>query len=561
MLCRNCRCQVDRALGYCGVCGMPVGDGAPPLDLVLPDGTRVTLGETMSIGRGPGNEIRLEDPSVSRAHARVTVAGSGAQPLLEDVGSSYGTWLDGERVDGSTRLYAGGGIRVGDVELRVEAPLNDAAAGRTIVVPAAASVVVPAAGEAAIEAPDIPPSARPRVAPGWALKRLEESEGDERYVLRELSGGKFLRMASADAQLFELLDGTRALPELIAEAEQLQGAAGPGRLVRLLVDLGDRGLLEGVGGREDCPPPPARGLGRLFRVREWDLPGAGAWIARLYRRGGWLLFTMPVRVLLAAMVASGIGVFAYLVSERYGTPFVVASKIGIGGLVFLLGRFAIVIVHELSHGLTLASFGRRVERAGFKLVLVFPYAFVDTSQAWFEPRRRRIAVSAAGPVSDLTLGCAFSLACLLVAPGTLRDIFFQLALAAYIGAFFNLNPFIDRDGYQMLVDILREPGLRRRSREQLRRRLSGEPRRADDSPALMRYAIAGVGWSVAAAAFAILLSTHYYKTLEQVAPKGLVWAALASLYLMLFIPVVYTLARPLWKRGAQLPTEVRRARL
>ena len=78
---------------------------------------------------------------------------------------------------------------------------------------------------------------------------------------------------------------------------------------------------------------------------------------------------------------------------------------------------------------------------------------------------------------------------------------------------------------------------------------------------LFRYAVAGVGWSVAAAGFAIVLSRRYYSTLEQLAPKGVVWAALGSLYVMLFMPVVITLARPLWQRGAQLPTEVRRVRI
>jgi putative peptide zinc metalloprotease protein len=64
-----------------------------------------------------------------------------------------------------------------------------------------------------------------------------------------------------------------------------------------------------------------------------------------------------------------------------------------------------------------------------KLLLVFPYAFVDTSQAWCEPWRRRIAISAAGPASDFTLRGLFSLCCLVLAPGTLRDLFFQLAFA------------------------------------------------------------------------------------------------------------------------------------
>ena len=558
MLCPSCRCQVRSGADYCGACGEPIGASPEPLELALPDGTRVILLETLTVGRTAANAIQLEDPSVSRTHARIVAAGATA--TLEDAGSSHGTFLDGRRVNGPTPLRAGTTIQVGDVQLHVEAQQDEAAAGRTIVVPAGASVVMRAAGQASLMAPVVEPSMHPRVRPGWALKRLEAAEGERRYVLRELASGKFVRMSSSDARLFELLDGSRNLAELIAEAERQEGHTGPARLARLLADLGDRGLLEGVGDGER-PGAESRGLRRLLRPREYPVRGAGGWFQRAYRRAAWVLFTTPALVLIVALAASGVATFTYLIARRYGTPFVVANKIGIGGLVFLAGRFMLVAVHETAHGLALASLGRRVERAGLKLVLVFPYAFVDTSQAWFEPRLRRIAVSAAGPGSDLALAGTFSLACLLAAPGTVRDILFQLALAAYIGAFFNLNPFLDRDGYQILVDVLREPGLRRRSREQLRRLLSGAPSGPDDSPVLFRYAVAGVCWSVLAAGFAIVLSTRYYSTLEALAPKGLVVAALASLYVMLFIPVVYTLARPLWQRGTRVPTEIRRVRI
>ena len=83
----------------------------------------------------------------------------------------------------------------------------------------------------------------------------------------------------------------------------------------------------------------------------------------------------------------------------------------------------------------------------------------------------------------------------------MRDIFFQLAFAGYVGAFFNLNPFIERDGYHMLVDWLREPGLRRRAREQFARRLSGGGR-SDDSPVLARYSLWGLAGRCSPAGFA-----------------------------------------------------------
>ena len=159
----------------------------------------------------------------------------------------------------------------------------------------------------------------------------------------------------------------------------------------------------------------------------------------------------------------------------------------------------------------MASFGRRIDRVGLKVIAIFPYAFVDTSEAWFEPRRRRIAVSAAGPVADFSLGAVFSLCALLLPEGTVRDIFFNLAFAAYVGGFFNLNPFIERDGYHMLVDWLDEPGLRRRAKVQLERRLGGKGA-PTDSPVLMRYSLWGIGWSVLAACFAIAMSLRYEQT-------------------------------------------------
>ena len=129
-----------------------------------------------------------------------------------------------------------------------------------------------------------------------------------------------------------------------------------------------------------------------------------------------MLLTRPGLAMVGVIAAAGAITMAWLVAGRYGTPFVVAKKVGIGGIVFVIGRFAVAAVHETAHGLVMASLGRKVREAGLKLVLVFPYVYVDTSEVWFEPRRRRIAVSAAGPVSDLCIGGAFALACLATAP-------------------------------------------------------------------------------------------------------------------------------------------------
>ncbi len=542
MLCRDCHRQVTRGATFCGACGAPLAGAGAPLELVLAGGERLPLVDEIVIGRGPAATLRLEDPSVSRLHARIAANGGGAR--IEDAGSSHGTFVDGARLTAPAALRDGARIRIGDQELRVERRRGESEAGRTIVVRPGASLLIGAAG---VQAPGVQFGMRPRVRSGYALKRLGQEEGNRRWVLRDLSRDGYLRLSDNDAQLFRRLDGTRSLVDLIGEAEQLFGATGSARLARLLADLGERGFLAGVAGTQAEPEAPASFWRRLITPREKVFPGLGARFEALYRHGGWVLFTRPALWLIGALCVIGVGLFCALIALRYGTPFVVADKIGLGGLVFLLGRFAVVAFHETAHGLAMASFGRRVEKAGLKLVVIFPFAYVDTSEAWFEPRRRRIAISAAGPVSDFSLGAIFSLCCLLLGDGTVRDICFQLAFAGYVGAFFNLNPFIERDGYHMLVDWLREPGLRRRAREQFARRLSGRGR-SDDSPVLARYSLWGLGWTVLAGGFAVALSLRYLPVMTSLAPDWIVYTVLGTLWVAFFLPAVWVVGKPLLER-------------
>jgi putative peptide zinc metalloprotease protein len=543
VLCRECRRQVSRGAAFCGACGAPLGGGDGPLELVLSGGERVPLVDDVVIGRSPGSTLRLDDPSVSRTHARI----SADEARIEDAGSSHGTWVDGAMLDAPAPLRDGMRIRIGDQELTIERRREGAEAGRTIVVRPGASLVVGSVGAGAgVAAQATQFGVRPRMRSGYALKRMDADEGPRRWVLRDLSRDGYLRLSDNDAQLLELLDGTRSLVDLIGEAERRFGGAGPARLARLLADLGERGFLAGVAGTQAAVEEPSFWR-RLTTPREKTFGWLGPLFERLYRGGGWVLFTRPALWIVAALCVIGIGVFGALIGLRYGTPFVVADKIDIGGLVFLLGRFAVVAVHETAHGLAMASFGRRVEKAGVKLVVVLPYAYVDTSEAWFEPRRRRIAISGAGPIADLALGAVFSLCCLALPDGTVRDIFFQLAFAGYVGAFFNLNPFIERDGYHMLVDWLREPGLRRRAREQFARRLSGRGR-SGDSPVLARYSLWGLAWTVLAGAFAVVLTLRYEPIMTALAPDWIVHVVMGTLWVAFFVPALVVIGKPLVAR-------------
>ena len=68
---------------------------------------------TVTLGRGDV-EIHLEDPFASSRHARITK--QGHVRMLEDLGSTNGTFLNDEPLNGPQPLHSGDRIRIGDSE-------------------------------------------------------------------------------------------------------------------------------------------------------------------------------------------------------------------------------------------------------------------------------------------------------------------------------------------------------------------------------------------------------------------------------------------------------------
>src|ERR1700683_124298 len=75
------------------------------------------------LGRDTSADIVLTDPSgeLSRRRARIVIRGTEA--VLEDLGSSNGTFVNGERLDGPYALRAGDKVQLGGCTLEfVPAP-------------------------------------------------------------------------------------------------------------------------------------------------------------------------------------------------------------------------------------------------------------------------------------------------------------------------------------------------------------------------------------------------------------------------------------------------------
>src|SRR3954449_1830163 len=83
-------------------------------------GSQIDVGQELQIGRSAGAEGRLgDDPEISRQHARLSRNPQG-QLVVEDLGSTNGTYVNGQRIAGATTLNPGDTVQMGRSTLSVE---------------------------------------------------------------------------------------------------------------------------------------------------------------------------------------------------------------------------------------------------------------------------------------------------------------------------------------------------------------------------------------------------------------------------------------------------------
>lgn len=122
--------------------------------------------DSFIIGRDPGSDLHIQDIEVSRRHARLIAQSSGF--VLEDLGSTNGTFVNGERVRTVTVLRPGDEIRLGEIiTLRYELDLNTLETTPPSPAPQRRSVVPPppTASLPSLEERPAAPAAQRRAAP------------------------------------------------------------------------------------------------------------------------------------------------------------------------------------------------------------------------------------------------------------------------------------------------------------------------------------------------------------------------------------------------------------
>ena len=317
---------------------------------------------------------------------------------------------------------------------------------------------------------------KPTRALGWAIKKLEDSKGEEYYVLKNLREGQYLRLNEQQFYLWNLMDGAHSVQDLaVANFLQYQTLSVEW-LSGFLGQLNAKGFLvtDSVNvyraahaqlWRRGIDYWAKRAVGLLFRS-ELSFKSVDTFYGAMYKVFGWFFYLPPIVVLIWLISLAGIPAFVIITLRGemsvIGGAAGVSMGIGLAGV--LVSQIFAVFTHETAHALTTKHYGRTVRRGGMGLYFGLITFFMDTTDIWLEPRKHRLAVTWAGPLSGFFLGGITSLALIILGPRTpLAGVAFQFATFCMGISILNLNPLLKLDGYYMLLDWLEIPMLRERS--------------------------------------------------------------------------------------------------
>lgn len=381
--------------------------------------------------------------------------------------------------------------------------------------------------------------------------RLHSAREGEYYILKDRRDLTYVKLTPRDYYLWTLMDGTRSVKDLIVAYFLQFGAFANGRVCALVEQLHAHQFLTTRSAhlyrtldrrlQRHSPLVLLRRLRQVFFRSTLTVSGIDGVITACYRAGGRWLFTPAAQAALALISLAGLFCAVEVFQAHRHHLLRTMGSASLGLVTLAIAHAIVVTVHELAHALTTKSFDRTVSRGGFLFYLGLPCFFVDVTDMWLEPTRRRLAVAWAGPYSGIVLASACTITLWLVPTLTAADLVIKVATLGYVSALINLTPFLEFDGYFILMDRLEIPMLRRKALHFLRTNswkkvIQHEPFTREER-IFSVYGSLAVVWTVLAIGFSVyLLEWRFIRTMDDLmtSPDWTV-KVIALLVLLVFV--------------------------
>lgn len=283
----------------------------------------------------------------------------------------------------------------------------------------------------------------------------------------------------------------------------------------------------------------------FIRVPLWDPDRA---LNRVYPWFGWL-FSKAFTVMWCLLIASAL----YIVVTNFGVLVHNAFSLLSGWNLVILSMaiFLTKLIHETGHAVFCKHYGGECHEMGFALLVFNPCMYCDTTDAWrFPSKWRRIAVGAAGMITEVTTASIAALIWVMADPGLMKTFMYSVMVTSSVSTvLFNANPLLRFDGYYILMDYVEIPNFRTKSTKYLgywfRRYLLGVPQEEQD--ATRREKVIYMIYGIAAWLYRWLISFAIMFVLFRIfAPMGVVMLC-STVYGQILKPVGQV-AVDVWRR-------------
>jgi len=350
---------------------------------------------------------------------------------------------------------------------------------------------------------------RPKLASDIERKHFEDRAGPFVMIANPRDLIHF-RIEPGDAEILDLLDGTRSVEEIVVQRLEDAGEIELSGVADIVLTLYESNFLERpyvdsmTAVKEALDPRPSirKKLRRFARTLTIGFGSPQKMVEWFHDRAGFKIFFNPwVNVFTGAASVAGLIAFFVLV-HRKTFAIEATSHLAAEGLILLALNYFLTFAHELGHALVLIHNGRRTKEAGFQIYFGCPTWFVDASDGLMMERKQRVLSSFFGPYADLFLAGVGSLILFAWPHIVVGHVMYKFIALNYFLIFLNLIPMLELDGYHITSDLLQMPDLRPRSltflRHDLVRKLWRRERWHGNEVGLALYAVLGVGFSILA---------------------------------------------------------------
>ena len=316
-----------------------------------------------------------------------------------------------------------------------------------------------------------PQQYKPARAQGIISKELKDASG-RHFILKNAATHSYVRLSPEEFWVWEKMDGETTVQKLVLAYFMQYKAFAFASIISLLDRLREGNML--------VEPPhhlyadvnneiqnqsiwsKLTWVARTVFTREFVIKNLDNKLERIYRYGGWLLFTWPMQLLFFLVSAIGLYIFSNLVRDPQYNLVTLESAYKLGLIVYIP-----LLIHEFGHAIAAKHVGCEVYKGGGMLYYGMPAAFIDTTDVWMFGKRARLIVTWAGPYTGYIIGGALSLAVNFI-PGISHEnsvFMLKIAMVSIFITTMNIMPMMKLDGYYLLADALEIPSLRERSME------------------------------------------------------------------------------------------------